>query len=135
MPAPSTCALLARVEVYRRPPTCAARRGQAPKRARSEPSASTSVHALPDARIITGGPIAPDGLRHESADSRRASGRVPSRRARFRRAEPGGGQRHTFARATSAASGRTGGDAVRVTLNTVTITVNYVTDGCRIPLF
>lgn len=34
-------------------------------------AALTSVHVLPDARIATGGPIAPDRLRRESAASQR----------------------------------------------------------------
>ena len=58
-----------------------------PKLARSEFSASTSVHVLPDARITTAGPIARRGLRNEAAHSRRVSGRVPRRRASFRWAE------------------------------------------------
>src|SRR5688500_14860356 len=44
-----------------------------PKLAWSETSASTSVPALPAARITTAGPIAPDGLRCESAPSRRGA--------------------------------------------------------------
>jgi len=58
-----------------------------PKLARSEFSASTSVHVLPAVRISSVGPIARRGLRPESSHSRRASARVPSRRASFRRAQ------------------------------------------------
>ena len=77
-----------RAPVCRRMPTCGARRRTAtPKLARSEPAASTSVHVLPAGRITSAGPIARRGLRDEPADSRRASDRVPSRRASFRRAE------------------------------------------------
>src|SRR5688500_10847226 len=63
--------------------------------ARSETSASTSVHVLPHARITTEGPIAPDRLRHELADSRRVSARAANRSAISRRAEPGVAGRHT----------------------------------------
>ena len=84
------------VEVGRWAPTCGARRIMAkPKLAWSESSAATSVHAHPDARITTAGPIAPDRLRRELAHSRRGGGRIPSRKASFRRAEPGGAQRPT----------------------------------------
>jgi hypothetical protein len=77
-----------RAPACRMMPTCGAQRRTAqPKLARSEASASTSVHVLPDARITTAGPIARRGLRNEAAHSRRVSGRVPRRRASFRWAE------------------------------------------------
>ena len=76
-------------------PTCGARRILAkPKLAWSECSATTSVHVHADVRITTDGPIAPDRRRRESALSRRAGTSVPSRKASFRRAEPGGAHRH-----------------------------------------
>jgi hypothetical protein len=76
------------VAVWREASTCVARRHSAKQKlAWSETSASTSVHVLPDVRITTEGPIAPDRLRSESAASRRAGGSVPSRKASFRRAE------------------------------------------------
>ena len=74
----------------RSPPTHAAE-------TRPKPSASTSDHVLPDVRISSAGPIARRGRRHESSPSRRASAQVPSRRASFRRAEPGGVSRHADA--------------------------------------
>ena len=58
-----------------------------PEIARSEVSASTSDHVQFGVRIITEGPIAPDRPSNEVADSRRASGRVPSRSAISRHAE------------------------------------------------
>ncbi len=56
--------------------------------------AASLPHVFPDVRIIAGGPIAPDGLGCESADSRPEGVRVPSRSAMSRHAEPEATGRH-----------------------------------------
>ena len=59
-----------------------------PDIARSESSASTSVRVQTIVRSTTEGPIAPNRLGCELADSRRESVRLPSRSAMSRHAEP-----------------------------------------------
>ena len=65
-----------------------------PEIARSESSALTSVRVLPNVRIGTEGPIAPDRRRLESAHSQRVSGRTASRSAHFPACGVGGACRH-----------------------------------------
>ncbi len=70
-------------------------RSAQPKLAWSESSASTSVPVLPDARITTAGPIAPDGLRRESAPSRRGQRQGTESEGEFPPGAAGGDPRHT----------------------------------------